>query len=145
MTATIAERIIAALATQAATIDSVTAVERSRADAYTRRETGSVCIEPGLTTMQEVNICRLDCNDEVLFGIYTAGPIPDQLADPIRRDIHAMVMAYRSNPNDIAIIDIRPNRVTRELEPGDRPAMWTICSYTIQYHCSIDDLTSQAP
>ena len=145
MTATISERIIAALATQAATLDSVTAVERSRADAYARRESGSVCIEPDSSTPQEVNICRTEWIDRVLFGIYTCGPIPDQLADPIRRDIHAMVMAYRRSINGIAIINITAGTVTRELEPGDRPVMWTLCPYLIQYQTSIEDLTTQDP
>jgi len=145
MTTTISERIIAALATATDALDSVTAVERSRADAYARRESGSVCIEPDTSTPQEVNICRLEWIDRVLFGIYTAGQIPDQLADPIRRDIHAMVMAYRRSINGIAIIDIIPGTVTRELEAGDRPVMWTVCPYLIQYQTSIEDLTTQNP
>lgn len=145
MTATISERIIAALAAEAALLDSVTAVERSRADAYARRESGSVCIEPDTSTPVEVNLCRLEWTDRVTFGIYTAGPIPDQLADPIRRDIHAMVMAFRRSINGIAIIDIRAGIVTRELEAGDRPVMWTICPYMIQYQTNIEDLTTQHP
>lgn len=145
MTATISEQIIAALATQAASLGSVAAVERSRADAYSRRESGSVCIEPDTSDPQEVNICRTEWIDRVLFAIYTAGPIPDQLADPIRRDIHAMVMAYRRSINGIAIINITAGKLVRELEGGDLPVMWTVCPYLIQYQTSIEDLTTQDP
>lgn len=145
MTATIAEQILDAIATDVEALATVVACERDRADAYSRRESGSVVVNPGQSTAEEVNTCRMRWDDEIEIAIYTCGQTPSQLADPIRRDIHGAVMAYRRELQiaGIPIVDITAGTVTRDLHPGDAPAMWTICRYRVAYHTRIDDLTAQ--
>jgi hypothetical protein len=141
----IAEEIISAIDANVAAMPSVVDTYRSRADAFSRRESGSVVVEPGNSTAQEVNTCRMRWDDEIMIGIYTCGDVPDRLADPIRREIHASVMAYRQvlQVNGIPIVDITAGTVTRELEAGDKPAMWTVLRYLVAYHTLIDDLAAQ--
>lgn len=145
MADTIAERILAAISTDVAALPTVSAGYRSRADAFSRRESGSVVVEPGQSDPLEANTCRMRWDDEIVIGIYTCGEIPDQLADPIRRDVHAAVMAYRQalQVAGISVVDITAAAVSRELEAGDKPAMWTVCRYRVAYHTLIDDLTAQ--
>jgi hypothetical protein len=141
----IGERIIAAMATQIAALPAVTDAYRSRADAFSRRETGSVVVEPGNSNGEEVNVCRMRWDDEIMIGIYTCGDVPDQLADQIRSQIHTVVMAYRRTLqiSNIPIVDIVAGTVTRELEAGDKPAMWTVCRYRVAYHTTIEELSMQ--
>lgn len=145
MTATISEQIISALATELVGISGVVGLYRSRADAFARRESPSITLEPGSSTAQEVNVCRMRWDDEIMIAIYTCGDIPDQIADPIRRDVHAVVMAYRQALQiaGIPVVDITAGAVTRDLEAGEKPAMWTVCRYLVSYHTQIDDLTAQ--
>jgi hypothetical protein len=145
MTTSISEQIIDSIATEILLIPDVVGVYRSRADGFVRRESPSVVVEPGSSTAQEVNVCRMRWDDEIMIGIYTCGDVPDQLADPIRCSIHLSVMAYRQvlQINGIPIADITAGAVTRELEAGDKPAMWTILRYRVAYHTLIDDLAAQ--
>jgi hypothetical protein len=145
MADTLSERILAALAAEIATIDGVVGVYRSRADGFARRESPSVVVEPGDQQPREISTCRTLWADQVLIGIYTCGDVPDQLADPIRRDIHAKVMSFRDELASITIVDLQPETVTRELEAGDKPAMWTLCPYRVSYQTAVDDLTIEGP
>lgn len=140
MADTIRERILQAVYNA---VDGATtaAVYRSRVDALSRRQAPALVVEPARDQVQDVvSNCKLDWALSVLVAVYTRGAAPDQLADPIIRDIHAAAMADRSL-GGIAM-DITPEAVDFQLEPGDVPAGWTVCSYRVRYRTGISDLTA---
>jgi hypothetical protein len=139
------EQVIAGLFAAVEVIPGLTGVYRSRADAFSRREAPALVVEPLSHDPKMASICRMEWTDQIAFAIYTRGGdlgglSPDQQSDPIRVALHRIIMQQRYQVAGIDVTAIMPGKVTRELEAGDVPAMWTVCWYWVSYRTPIDDL-----
>ncbi len=142
MTATKREQILAAIATTLVNTTGVaTRIYRSRVEAFARNEAPALVIEPSTDTAAEelVSTCKIDWRLTVLVAVYTRGAIPDQLADPIIKDIHSKLLADRSLGG--LAMDIWPVSVDPQMEKADQPALWSVCSYTVRYRSDVTDLS----
>ena len=136
------EQILAAIATTLeGTADVGTRIYRSRVEAFARNEAPALVIEPGTDSASEelVSTCKIDWRLPVLIAVYTRGPIPDQLADPIIASIHSQLMADRTLGG--LVMDIWPGTVDPQMEKADQPALWTVLTYNVRYRTSITDLS----
>ena len=136
------EQILAAIATTLeGTADVGTRIYRSRVEAFARNEAPALVIEPGTDSAAEeqVSTCKIDWRLPVLIAVYTRGPIPDQLADPIIASIHSQLMADRTLGG--LAMDIWPGTVDPQMEKADQPALWTVLTYNVRYRSSVTDLS----
>ena len=136
------EQILAAIATTLeGTADVGTRIYRSRVEAFARNEAPALVIEPGTDSAAEeqVSTCKIDWRLPVLIAVYTRGPIPDQLADPIIASIHSQLMADRTLGG--LVMDIWPGTVDPQMEKADQPALWTVLTYNVRYRSSVTDLS----
>ena len=136
------EQILAAIATTLeGTADVGTRIYRSRVEAFARNEAPALVIEPGTDSASEelVSTCKIDWRLPVLIAVYTRGPIPDQLADPIIASIHSQLMADRTLGG--LAMDIWPGTVDPQMEKADQPALWTVLTYNVRYRSSVTDLS----
>ena len=136
------EQILAAIATTLeGTADVGTRIYRSRVEAFARNEAPALVIEPGTDSAAEeqVSTCKIDWRLPVLIAVYTRGPIPDQLADPIIASIHSQLMADRTLAG--LAMDIWPGTVDPQMEKADQPALWTVLTYNVRYRSSVTDLS----
>ena len=136
------EQILAAIATTLeGTADVGTRIYRSRVEAFARNEAPALVIEPGTDSAAEeqVSTCKIDWRLPVLIAVYTRGPIPDQLADPIIASIHSQLMADRTLGG--LVMDIWPGTVDPQMEKADQPALWTVLTYSVRYRSSVTDLS----
>ncbi len=135
------EQILAAVATTLEGTTGVgTRIYRSRVEAFSRSEAGSLVIEPGTDTAAEqpVSTCHIDWRLPVLVAVYTRGLIPDQLADPIIVSVHSKLMADRTLGG--LAMDIWPGSVDPQMDKSDATAMWTVLTYNVRYRSSVTDL-----
>ena len=143
MTASKREQILAAIATTLAGTTGVsTRIYRSRVEAFARNEAPALVIEPGTDNAAEevVSTCKIDWRLTVLVAVYTRGAIPDQLADPIIKDLHSKLLTDRTLGG--LVMDIWPVSVDPQMEKADQPALWSVCTYTVRYRTGVTDLTS---
>ena len=141
MTASKREAILAAVATALVNTAGVSGrVYRSRMEAFARNEAPAIVIEPGPDRAQTYSTCKLDWTLDVLIAVYARGAIPDQLADPVIVDLHSKLMADRTLGN--RVIDIVPTIVDPQLQAGDLPSSWTVCTYQVRYRTLHNDLTA---
>lgn len=135
------EQILQAITTAlAGTTQVSTRIYRSRVDAFARNEAPALVVEGGPERCNIVSNCKLDWTMDLIVAIYTRGITPDQLADPIRADVHAKLMANRTIGG--LAIDILPTSMDPQLEKADQPALWMVNTYSVRYRTSVTSLES---
>jgi hypothetical protein len=135
------EQILAAVDTLLAPTAGATGrVYRSRQEAFSRNESPSVVIEPGpsTATAEPVSTCKIDHALTLVIAVYARGTVPDQVADPVVKSIHGLLMADRSLGG--LVMDIWPMSRTPEFERAESAAVWEVLTYRVQYRTSIEDL-----
>jgi len=151
-TTTRAEQILAALATELAATSGVSGrVYRSRTEAFSRNESPSVIIEPSTDTAssQPVSTCYIDWKFQVTVAIFTRSvhgigqESPDQVADPVVKSVHGLIMADRTLGG--LAMDIWPLSRDPQIVSAEDPSMVTVLTYQIRYRTSVTDLGSIAP
>lgn len=136
------EQILAAAhAVLAGTADVGTRIFRSRIEAFQRAEAPAIVVEPGVdeASAPSASNCWIDWNLTLVVAVVTRGHVPEQLADPIVRDVHAKLMADRSLGG--VATDVWPIAVEPTFEKADRPALWTVLTYKVRYRTSPSDLS----
>lgn len=113
-------------------------IYRSRVEAFARDEAPALVIEPGRDRAVTFSTCKLDHTLEVLVVVYTRGPIPDQLADPIVVSLHSKLMADRTLGG--LAIDIIPTTTEYQRDKADLTSLWQVCSYEVRYRTAADAL-----
>lgn len=137
------ELILAAITAALAGADDVGArIYRSRVEAFARNEAPALIVEPTDDTARQdpVSMCWIDWTLGVDVVIYTRGAVPDQLAAPIRGDVHDRLMSDRTLGG--TAMDIWPTRVQHLRDQADATAGWTVLSYGVRYRTRIDDLAA---
>lgn len=135
------EQVLTAVATLlAATAGATGRVYRSRQEAFSRNESPSVVIEPGPSnaTAEPVSTCKIDHALTLVIAVYARGAVPDQVADPVVKSIHSLLMADRSLGG--LVMDIWPMSRAPEFERAESAAVWEVLTYRVQYRTSIEDL-----
>jgi hypothetical protein len=137
------EQILAAVATTlAATSGATGRVYRSRQEAFSRNESPAVVIEPGPESIaaEPVSTCKIDHTMTLVVAVYARGTIPDQVADPVVKSVHSLLMADRSIGG--RVMDIWPQGRDPQFEKGDLAAVWEVLTYRVRYRTSVTDLGS---
>jgi hypothetical protein len=135
------EQILAAVNTLlAATAGATGRVYRSRQEAFSRAESPSVVIEPGPSTSspEPVSTCKIDHLFTLVIAVIARGTVPDQVADPVAKSIHSLLMADRSLGG--LVMDIWPMSRTPEFDRAESAAVVEVLTYRVQYRTSITDL-----
>jgi hypothetical protein len=135
------EQILAAVATKLAPTAGATGrVYRSRQEAFSRNESPAVVIEPGpeSAATEPASTCKIDWTFTLVVAVYARGTIADQVADPVVKSVHSLLMADRSI-NGLAM-DLWPLGRDPQLEKADLAAVWEVLTYRVRYRTSITDL-----
>ena len=135
------EQILVAVNTLLAATAGVSGrVYRSRQDPFCKRESPSVVIEPGPNTSspEPVSTCKIDHFFTLVIAVYARGTIPDQVADPVVKSIHSLLMADRNLGGIVQ--DIWPMSRAPEFDRAESPAVWEVLAYQVRYRTSITDL-----
>jgi hypothetical protein len=135
------EQILAAVATKLApTAGAAGRVYRSRQEAMSRNESPAVVIEPGPSsaTAEPVSTCKIDWAFTLVIAVIARGTIPDQVADPVVKSVHSLLMADRSL--GALVMDIWPMSRTPEFDRAESAAVVEVLTYRVQYRTSIEDL-----
>jgi hypothetical protein len=132
------EQIISHIATTLAATSGVTAVYRSRMEAFSRDEAPVLVIQSGGSRCQEFSTCKLSWSLDVLVVVHTRGPVPDQLADPIRVSAHALLMADRTLSG--LAIDIVPTSTDPQMDKADLTSLWQVNTYQVKFRTLHNDL-----
>lgn len=120
--------------TLAGTVGVSTRIYRSRTEAFARSESGSLVIEPGTDRAQVIANCKLEWSLDVNIAVYFRGAIPDQLADATIVSIHSKLMTDRTLGG--RAIDVVPVLVDPQVQVGDQPSAWIVCSFMVRYRTS---------
>jgi hypothetical protein len=135
------EQILAAVATTlAATAGATGRVYRSRQEAFSRDESPAVVIEPGAdnAAAEPISTCKIDWTFTLIVAVYARGTIPDQVADPVVRSVHQLLMADRSIGG--RAMDVWPLSREPQFDKGDLASVWVVLSYQVRYRTSVTDL-----
>jgi len=132
------EQILAHIATTLAATTGIGTVYRSRMEAFSRDEAPALVVEPLGSRCQPYSTCKLDWSVDVAIVVHTRGPIPDQLADPIRVSAHALLMADRSLGG--LAIDIMPTTSDPQLDKADLMSLWQVNTYQVRFRTLHNDL-----
>jgi hypothetical protein len=135
------EQILAAVDTLlAATAGATGRVYRSRQEAMSRNESPAVVIMPGRSPAapEPVSTCKIDWTFTLLILVYARGTIPDQVADPVVKSVHSLLMADRSLSG--LVLDIWPIDRDPEFAAAESAAVWEVLPYQVKYRTSITDL-----
>jgi hypothetical protein len=137
------EQILAAVATKLAPTAGATGrVYRSRQEAFSRNESPAVVIEPGpeSAATEPASTCKIDWTFTLVVAVYARGTIADQVADPVVKSVHSLLMADRSI-NGLAM-DLWPLGRDPQLERADLAAVWEVLTYRVRYRTSVTDLSA---
>ncbi len=137
------EQILAAVATKLApTVGATGRIYRSRQEAFSRNESPAVVIEPGPdnAAAEPVSTCKIDWTFTLVVAVYARGTIADQVADPVVKSVHSLLMADRGL-NGLAM-DLWPLGRDPQFEKGDLAAVWEVLTYRIRYRTSVTDLAA---
>ncbi len=136
------ETILAAMRTAlTGTVQVGTRIYRSRVEPLARNESPAIVIEPiSDTAEQTTSLPKLDWSLTVRVAVIVRGTVPDQLADPIVKDLHSKLMA------DLTLggvaIDVQPLSVNFEMVEADQPAGVISCDFLVRYRTSVTDLAT---
>ena len=140
-TTTKREQILDAVATTLATTTGATGrIYRSRQEPLSRNESPAVVIEPGPDNSgpEPVSTCKIDWTFTLVVAVYARGTIPDQIADPVVKSVHSLLMADRTIGG--RVMDIWPLGRDPQFSEGDLAAVWEVLTYRIRYRTSVTDL-----
>jgi hypothetical protein len=135
------ETILAAMRTAlTGTVQVGTRIYRSRVEPLSRNESPAIVVEPLTDTAEQLtSLPKLDWSLRVRVAVIVRGLVPDQLADPIVKDLHSKLMA------DLTLggvaIDVQPISVDFEMVEADQPAGVISCDYLVRYRTSVNDLS----
>jgi hypothetical protein len=135
------EQILAAVATKLApTVGAAGRVYRSRQEAFSRNESPAVVIEPGPdnAATEPASTCKIDWSFTLVIAVYARGTIADQVADPVVKSVHSLLMADRSLGG--LVMDVWPIGRDPQLERAELAAVWEVLTYLVRYRTSIEDL-----
>ena len=135
------EQILAAVATKLAPTTGVSGrVYRSRQEAFSRNESPAVVIEPGPDNAapEPASTCKIDWTFTLVVAVYARGTIPDQVADPVVKSVHSLLMADRTLGG--LIMDLWPLGREPQFAKGDLAAVLVVLSYRVRYRTSVTDL-----
>jgi hypothetical protein len=147
MSTTRQEQIVAAVATALAPTAGATRVYRSRTEAYSRDESPAVSIEHGTATASErpVSTCYIDWSFQLTIAVFSRGqhgingPSADQVADPVIRSIHALLMADRTLGG--LAQDLWPLSRDPQIISAEDPTTVTVLTYQVRYRTGVTDLS----
>jgi len=135
------EQILAAVATKLTpTVGAAGRVYRSRQEAFSRNESPAVVIEPGPdnAATEPASTCKIDWSFTLVIAVYARGTIADQVADPVVKSVHSLLMADRSLGG--LVMDVWPIGRDPQLERAELAAVWEVLTYLVRYRTSIEDL-----
>lgn len=142
---TIREQILTAIATSLGTItDATGGVYRSRVGALTRSQTPSIVVEPVEDTADPSTIGVIFWSLLLRVAVVVRGTAvtdaPDQLADPIVKEIHDRMISDKSLGG--ISMDIEPVSVKFEIVEGDQPIGVISLGYKVDYRTKAEDLST---
>ena len=139
MTLSKSERILAAIATALAPTAGISSrVFRDRWEAVARNEMPCIVIEP-LSEADEVpDVGPVNTDLVVAIDVLISGAPLSTLADPIRVDAHARLIA--ATFTGLGVIHVYPQGREWKAEPGEIGIL--SCSYSVRYRSSLSDLTT---
>lgn len=122
------------------TTDAGQSVFRARVEPLTRDDLPAIIIRPKQEMVQSL---AMDIVERMLTAeveIYVRGDVPDQLAEAIILQAHALLMKDRTLGGLCARIIERETQW--EFADADNPASKMTVSYEIKYHTQAQDLTA---
>ena len=143
MSTTKREQILAQVATTLAATSGVSGrVYRSRQEPLSRNESPAVVIQPGPEpkSAEPVSTCKIDHTLTLVVAVYARGAIPDQVADPVVKSVHSLLMADRTIGG--LAMDIWPLDRDPQFSEADLAAVWEVLTYQVRYRTSVTDLGS---
>jgi hypothetical protein len=155
--ATKQEQIVAYSAALLTGIEGVSnRIYRSRTEAFSRDESPSISVEPGIATTatEPVSTCKIDWTLQLLIAVFSRGIVApsgtpllglsaDQVADPVVQEVHSRMMTDRDMGGlamDCWLLSRDPQFVSAE-----DPSMVTLLTYQVRYRTSITNLSISAP
>ena len=139
MTLSKSERILAAIATALAPTAGISSrVFRDRWEAVARNETPCIVIEPQGESDEVPEVGPINTDLTVSIDILISGSPLSTLADPIRVDVHARLMA--ASFTGLGVIHVYPQNRQWQAEPGEIGILQA--SYAVRYRSSLSDLTA---
>lgn len=129
-------RIVANLAN---TVGVGNRIYRSRIEPLSRSETPAIVVEfvDDVAEMQ-LSLPYLNWRLTVQILVITRGNVPDQLADPTVKSLHAKLMAD-IQLNNLAF-DILPISQSFQIVESDQPTGIVSCLYAVRYRTSLQTL-----
>lgn len=134
------EQILARIMTNlVGTVGVSTRIYRSRVEALARSESPAIIVE---WTKDECDmqgfLPYLNWSLLTRIAVVTRGVVPDQLADPTVKSVHAKLLADITL-NGLAF-DIIPESVEFDVLDTDQPTGLTMLFYRVRYRTSLGDL-----
>lgn len=137
---TVREQILSAVTVNLATVTSAAGgVFRSRVFALTRAQRPCIAIEPTSDTPDPSTLGVIFWSLLLRVAVIVGGDIPDQVADPIVKDVHGAMISDRTLGG--LSMDIEPVSVNFDLIDGDQPIGVISLVYKIDYRTSAEDLS----
>jgi hypothetical protein len=139
MTLSKAERILAAIVTAITPTAGISSrVFRDRWEAVARSEMPCIVIEPLSESDEVPDVGPVSTDLVVSIDVLISGAPLSTLADPIRVDAHARLMA--ASFTGLGVIHIYPQARDWKAEPGEIGIL--SCSYAVRYRTLLSDLTA---
>jgi hypothetical protein len=133
------ERILAAIETALRSTDGIgSRVFRDRWEALARSETPAIVIEPQSESDEVPDVGPVNTDLRFTVDILISGAPLSTLADPIRVDAHARLMA--ATFTGLGVIHIYPTGRQWDAVSGEIGVLR--CSYAVRYRSSLSDLTA---
>lgn len=125
------EQILQAVTTALAAISGVTGVYRSREDALAREESPAVVVRWSEDRPKQLVHAMTDSDLVLEIDVYARGTVPDQVADPICEQVHAIIMADPTLGG--RCIDVSDDPSSLEIDGADTCAAWVTQRFTVWY------------
>lgn len=139
MTLSKSERIMAAIATALTPTAGISSrVFRDRWEAVARSETPCIVIEAQSESDEVPDVGPVNTDLTFTVDVLISGSPLSTLADPIRVDAHARLMA--ATFTGLGVIHLYPQGRQWQAEPGEIGIL--SCSYAVRYRSSLSDLTA---
>jgi hypothetical protein len=133
------ERILAAIVTAITPTTGIgSRVFRDRWEAVARNEMPCIVIEPQGESDEVPDVGPVNTDLVVAVDVLISGGPLSTLADPIRVDAHARLMA--ASFTGLGVIHVYPQSRQWQAEPGEIGIL--SCSYAVRYRSSLSDLTA---
>lgn len=114
-------------------------IYRSRIEPLSRSEAPAIIVEfVDDTAEMQLSLPYLNWRLTVQILVVTRGTIPDQLADPIIKSLHAKLMSDITL-NNLAF-DILPVSQSFQIVESDQPTGIVSCLYAVRYRTSLQTL-----